>query len=382
MAHFNRERIPERVAHAKGAGAFGYFEVTDDITKYCKAKLFSEIGKKTPIVVRFSTVGGESGSADTVRDLRGFAIKFYTEDGNWNLTGNNSPIFFIRDPMLFTSLNHATKRNPVTHLRDPDMTWDFFSLRPETTYQVMWLFSDRGIPHSHRHMNGYGANTFKLVNKSNEAVYCKFHYMVWPKKEFPLIKVGKFTLNRNPKNYFAEVEQLAFPPSDMVPGIEPSPDKMLQGRLFAYADTQRYRLGANYLQIPVNCPYRTRPRNYERDGPYTVTDNQDGAPNYYPNSFSGPKNDPDVRAPPFEVSGDVDRWNSEDEDNFTQAKSFYRKTLTEAERGRLIKNLASNLLNAQEFLQVRALHNFTQVDNDFGKRLKKELEKLMEKNAE
>ncbi|GFV13635.1 catalase [Trichonephila clavipes] len=328
------------------------------------------------------------------------------------------------------------------HLKqlDPDMTWDFFSLRPETTYQVMWLFSDRGIPHSHRHMNGYGSNTFKLVNSNNESVYCKFHYMtdqgiknrtneeaqkvvatdpdfatrdlynaianqqfpswtmyiqvmtfeqaknwqfnpfdvtkVWPKKEFPLIKVGKFTLNRNPKNYFAEVEQLAFPPSDMVPGIEPSPDKMLQGRLFAYADTQRYRLGANYLQIPVNCPYRTRSRNYERDGPDTVTDNQDGAPNYYPNSFSGPVNDPDVREPPFEVSGDVDRWNSEDEDNFTQAKSFYRKTLTEAERGRLIQNLASNLVNAQEFLQERALRNFTQVDDDFGKRLKKELEKL------
>ncbi|GFR09547.1 catalase [Trichonephila clavata] len=334
-----RERILERVAHAKGAGAFGFFEVTDDITKYCKAKLFSEVGKKTPIAVRFSTVGGESGSADTVRDLRGFAIKFYTEEGNWDLAGNNSPIFFVRDPMLFPSLNPATKRNPVTHLRDPDMTWDFFSLRPETTYQVMWLFSDRGIPFSYRHMNGYGTNTFKLVNSKNEAVYCKFHYItdqgiknrtneeaqkvvatdpdfatrdlynaianqnfpswtmyiqvmtfeqaknwefnpfdvtkVWQKKEFPLIKVGKFVLNRNPKNYFAEVEQLAFTPSYMVPGIEPSPDKMLQGRLFACADTQRYRLGANFLQIPVNCPYRTRPRNYERDGPDTVTENQD-----------------------------------------------------------------------------------------------------------
>ncbi|GFR17455.1 catalase [Trichonephila clavata] len=439
MAHFNRERIPERVVHAKGAGAFGYFEVTDDITKYCKAKLFSEVGKKTPIAVRFSFVSGELGSADSTRDPRGFAVKFYTEEGNWDLTGNNTPIFFIRDPILFPSFIHSQKRNPVTHLKDPNMFWDFLSLRPETTHQVMWLFSDRGTPCGYRHMNGYGSHTFKLVNSKNEAVYCKFHYKtdqgiknltneeaqklagtdpdyairdlynaianqdfpswtmyiqvmtfeqaknwefnpfdltkVWPKKEFPLIKVGKFVLNRNPKNNFAEVEQLAFSPSYMVPGIEPSPDKMLQGRLFAYADTHKYRLGANFLQIPVNCPYRTRPRNYERDGPNTITDNQDGAPNYYPNSFSGPINNPGVKEPTFHVSGHVDRWNSGDEDNFTQARNFYRKVLREEERTRLIQNVANHLVKAQAFIQERAVNNFAQVDVEYGRRVKEELEK-------
>ncbi|GIY52223.1 catalase [Caerostris darwini] len=440
MAHFDRERIPERVVHAKGAGAFGYFEVTKDITRYCKANLFSEIGKKTPVAVRFSFVSGESGAADSTRDPRGFAVKFYTEEGNWDLTGNNTPIFFIRDPILFPSFIHSQKRNPVTHLKDADMFWDFLSLRPETTFQVTWLFADRGIPYGYRHMNGYGSHTFKLVNNENEAVYCKFHYKsnqgmknltseearalagtdpdyairdlynaiarneypswtlfiqvmtfeqartwrfnpfdltkVWPTNEFPLMEVGRFVLNRNPKNYFAEVEQLAFAPSHMVPGIEPSPDKMLQGRLFSYVDTHRYRLGANFLQIPVNCPYRTSPRNYERDGPQTVNGNQDGAPNYYPNSFSGPVVDPAVREPPFQVSGDVDRWNSEDEDNFTQAGIFYREKLADDEKERLVKNIAEHLINAQEFIQERAVNNFTQADVDYGKRVKAELEKL------
>nr|UYK33006.1 superoxide dismutase/catalase fusion protein [synthetic construct] len=349
MAHFDRERIPERVVHAKGAGAFGYFEVTHDITKYSKAKVFEHIGKKTPIAVRFSTVAGESGSADTVRDPRGFAVKFYTEDGNWDLVGNNTPIFFIRDPILFPSFIHSQKRNPQTHLKDPDMVWDFWSLRPESLHQVSFLFSDRGIPDGHRHMNGYGSHTFKLVNANGEAVYCKFHYKtgqgiknlsvedaarlsqedpdygirdlfnaiatgkdpswtfyiqvmtfnqaetfpfnpfdltrVWPHKDYPLIPVGKLVLNRNPVNYFAEVEQIAFDPSNMPPGIEASPDKMLQGRLFAYPDTHRHRLGPNYLHIPVNCPYRARVANYQRDGPMCMQDNQGGAPNYYPNSF-------------------------------------------------------------------------------------------------
>lgn len=295
LSHFDRERIPERVVHAKGAGAFGYFEVTNpEIKKYCAAKVFESVGKRTPIAVRFSTVGGESGSADTVRDPRGFALKFYTDDGIWDLVGNNTPIFFIRDPILFPNFIHTQKRNPATHLKDPDMFWDFITLRPETTHQVLFLFGDRGIPDGYRHMNGYGSHTFKLVNDNGEPIYCKFHYKtdqkvknldvnranelsandpdysirdlynaiakgdfpswsfhiqvmtfeqaktcpfnpfdltkVWSKTEYPLIPVGKFVLDRNPNNYFAEVEQIAFSPANLVPGIEASPDKMLQGK--------------------------------------------------------------------------------------------------------------------------------------------------------
>ncbi|CAG0890171.1 unnamed protein product [Darwinula stevensoni] len=438
MAHFDRERIPERVVHAKGAGAFGYFEVTHDITKYCKADLFSRVGKQTPVLVRFSTVGGESGSADTVRDPRGFAVKFYTEEGNWDLVGNNTPIFFIRDPLLFPSFIHTQKRNPVTHLKDPDMFWDFITLRPETTHQVSFLFSDRGIPDGHRHMNGYGSHTFKLVNKEGKAVYCKFHYKtdqkiknlpvekaaelassdpdyyirdlynaianrnfpswtlyiqvmtfeqaenwkfnpfdltkVWPHKEFPLIPVGRIVLNRNPTSYFTDVEQAAFAPSDMVPGIEPSPDKMLQGRLFSYPDTHRHRLGANYLQLPVNCPYKTKVSNYQRDGPMSI-DNQPGAPNYYPNSFSGPRDVPQHREHSFQVSADVARYNSSDDDNFTQPGIFYREVLNAEERKRLVENIAAHIKDAQYFIQERAIANFSKADPDYGRGIKEALGK-------
>lgn len=442
MAHFDRERIPERVVHAKGAGAFGYFEVTHDITKYSKASVFSQIGKRTPIAVRFSTVGGESGSADTVRDPRGFAVKFYTEDGIWDLVGNNTPIFFIRDPLFFPSFIHTQKRNPATHLKDPDMFWDFITLRPETTHQVMFLFSDRGIPDGYRHMNGYGSHTFKLVNAQNEAVYCKFHYKtnqtiknclperagplsaedpdysirdlynaiergeppswtfyiqvmtfeqadkhkfnpfdltkVWSHKEFPLIQVGKLVFDRNPKNYFAEVEQIAFSPSHLVPGIEASPDKMLQGRLFAYADTHRHRLGANYLQIPVNCPYRSSVTNYQRDGPQTYNNNQEGAPNYFPNSFNGPADNLKYASHKTTLSGDVTRFNSSDEDNFTQPGIFWSQVLNEAERERLVQNIAGHVKDAADFIQERAVKNFTQVNADFGRRL---AEKLKQKKV-
>ncbi|XP_025945145.1 catalase isoform X3 [Apteryx rowi] len=366
MAHFDRERIPERVVHAKGAGAFGYFEVTHDITKYCKAKVFEHIGKRTPIAIRFSTVAGESGSADTVRDPRGFAMKFYTEEGNWDLVGNNTPIFFIRDTMLFPSFIHSQKRNPQTHLKDPDMVWDFWSLRPESLHQVSFLFSDRGIPDGYRHMNGYGSHTFKLINASGKAVYCKFHAKIWPHGDYPLIPVGRLVLNRNPVNYFAEVEQMAFDPSNMPPGIEPSPDKMLQGRLFAYPDTHRHRLGPNYLQIPVNCPFRTRVANYQRDGPMCVSDNQGGAPNYYPNSFTGPEDQPNVKESRMSVSGDVQRFNSANEDNVTQVRVFYTKVLKEDERQRLCKNIADHLKDAQLFIQKRAVKNFTDVHPDYG----------------
>lgn len=438
-AHFDRERIPERVVHAKGAGAFGYFETTHDITKYTKLAPFASVGKRTPLAARFSTVGGESGSADTARDPRGFAIKFYTEEGNWDLVGNNTPIFFIRDPILFPSFIHTQKRNPSTHLKDPDMFWDFISLRPETTHQVCFLFGDRGTPDGYRFMNGYGSHTYVLTNDKDEIYYVKFHFKcdqgiknllpadagrlagddpdyairdlfksiqqgnnpswtlklqimtqqqidkanlnpfdvtkIWPQDEYPLIPVGKMVLDRNPENYFAEVEQIAFCPSHMIPGVQASPDKMLQGRLFSYSDTHRHRLGANYLQIPVNCPYRTQRANYYRDGPACVTDNQKGAPNYYPNSFGGPEHDVKFQQKALPVSGVMDRYNTHDDDNFSQVTTFWTKVLDEAARARLVDNIAGHLKDAQEFIQQRAVSNFAQVHADFGSRLTAALKK-------
>jgi len=434
LAHFDRERIPERVVHAKGAGAFGYFEVTHDITKYTKASVFSEIGKKTPIAVRFSTVAGESGSADTVRDPRGFAIKFYSEEGNWDLTGNNTPIFFIRDPNFFPLFIHTQKRNPVTHLKDKDAFWDFITLRHETAHQFSFLFSDRGIPDGFRHMNGYGSHTFKLVNANNEPVYCKFHYKpdqgiknltpekaaqlatddpdysirdlynaiangdfpswtfyiqvmtfaqaekfkfnpfdltkVWPHADYPLIQVGRFVLNRNPTNYFIEVEQAAYSPANLIPGIEPSPDKMLQARLFSYNDTHRHRLGANYLQIPVNCPYRSKVRNYQRDGPMCINDNQGGAPVYFPNSFNGPIDNAKYKESRFSTSGDVQRYDSSDDDNYAQVGDFWRKVLDEEHRLRLVDNMAGHLSGALDYIQDKAVELFNKVDKDYGEKLK------------
>eukprot|EP01118_Nematostelium_gracile_P005355 TRINITY_DN1688_c0_g1_i1.p1 TRINITY_DN1688_c0_g1~~TRINITY_DN1688_c0_g1_i1.p1 ORF type:complete len:531 (+),score=165.93 TRINITY_DN1688_c0_g1_i1:74-1594(+) len=439
-AAFDRERIPERVVHAKGGGAFGYFEVTHDITKYTKAKLFEKIGKRTPIAFRGSTVGGESGSADTARDPRGFALKFYTEEGNWDLVGNNTPIFFIRDPVFFPSFIHTQKRNPQTHMKDPDAFWDFISLRPETTHQVSFLFSDRGTPDGFRHMHGYGSHTFKLVNKNGEAFWVKFHMRtdqkiqnlpadkahqltaddpdysirdlynaiakgeypswtmyfqimtldqakkfpynpfdltkVWPQGEFPLIPVGKLTLDTNPTNYFAEIEQLAFAPAHMVPGIEPSPDKMLQSRLFSYADTHRHRLGVNYQQIPVNCPYASRVQNYQRDGPARFNDNQKGAPNYFPNSFGGPQPDTKRAWHKDDLSGEVDRYDTSNDDNFSQVKVFYNKVLSEAERDRLTSNIAGHMVNAAPFIQKRAIANFTAVDPHYGKSIEEKIAKL------
>lgn len=435
MAHFDRERIPERVVHAKGGGAHGYFEVTHDITKYCKADLFSQVGKRTPIFIRFSTVGGESGSADTARDPRGFAVKFYTEEGNWDLVGNNTPIFFIRDPILFPSFIHTQKRNPVTHLKDPNMMFDFWTLRPESTHQVMFLFGDRGTPDGFRHMNGYGSHTFKLVNKDGEAVYCKFHVKakkiqnlpaevadrlmgedpdysirdlydaiengdfpewnfmiqvmtfdearnyrynpfdvtkVWSHKEFPLIPVGKVVLNRNPRNYFAEVEQSAFCPAHVVPGIEFSPDKMLQGRLFSYTDTQFHRLGPNFMQLPINCPFRARAHNVQRDGLMTYT-SSDGMPNYHPNSFNGPQERTDVAESKFPISGDVDRYNSRDDDNFSQPRDFWLNVLDDGARQRLVQNICAVLSKCKGFIQERAVRMFSEVHEDFGKMLREEL---------
>ncbi|KAM6358919.1 catalase isoform 2-T3 [Alca torda] len=397
MAHFDRERIPERVVHAKGAGAFGYFEVTHDITQYCKAKVFEHIGKRTPIAIRFSTVAGESGSADTVRDPRGFAMKFYTEEGNWDLVGNNTPIFFIRDAMLFPSFIHSQKRNPQTHLRDPDMMWDFWSLRPESLHQTDQGIKNLPVEEAERLAStdpDYGIrDLYNAIAKGDypswsfyiqvmtfeEAEQFPFNPFdltkIWPHGDYPLIPVGKLVLNRNPVNYFAEVEQMAYDPSNMPPGIEPSPDKMLQGRLFSYPDTHRHRLGPNYLQIPVNCPFRARVANYQRDGPMCVSDNQGGAPNYYPNSFTGPEDQPMVKECRVSVSGDVQRFNSANEDNVTQVREFYTKVLKEDERQRLCKNIADHLKDAQLFIQKRAVKNFTDVHPDYGARIQALLDK-------
>ncbi|KAJ0396564.1 hypothetical protein P43SY_009473 [Pythium insidiosum] len=440
LAHFDRERIPERVVHAKGAGAFGYFEVTHGaIARVCKAKLFAQVGKRTPVAVRFSTVGGEAGSADTVRDPRGFAVKFYTEDGNWDLVGNNTPIFFLRDPILFPSFIHTQKRHPATHCKDDDMMWDFFSLRPETLHQQTFLFSDRGIPDGYRHMNGYGSHTFVNVNAQGETTYVKYHFKtdqgirnlpvaeaarlasadpdyairdlydaiarkafptwtlyiqtmtpaqaaqsafnpfdvtkIWPHAAFPLQEVGRLVLNRNPRNYFAEIEQLAFSPSHFVPGVDASPDKMLQGRLFSYPDTQRHRLGANYQQIPVNRPLR-EPQTYQRDGPMAVTGNMYDAPNYFPNSAGGPVESPHAFA---SYAGDhavVDKFSTRDDDNFAQCGEFYRKTLCEGARDRLTTNIAGSLVNASKPVQARAIANFRQVDPDYAHRVQTKVDAL------
>jgi Catalase len=402
--------------------------------------MFSSPGKTTPVSVRFSAVGGERGSADTARDPRGFAVKFYTKEGNWDLVGNNTPIFFIRDPILFPSFIHTQKRNPVTDLGDPDMFWDFISLRPETVHQVSFLFSDRGIPDGYRHMNGYGSHTFKNVNTKGEAVYVKYHWKtdqgianlstqrakelasvdpdyatrdlynaiargdypswtlyvqvmtypeaqsvafnpfdltkVWPHSQFPLHEVGRMVLNGNPQNYFAQVEQLAFSPSHMIPGIEPSPDKMLQARLFSYPDTHRHRLGANYQQIPVNRPVQSGATNYQRDGPMTVSDNGAGAPNYFPNSFHGPQplltksenNHLDA------VIGDVERVETGDEDNFSQCRHFFRNVLSQEERDRLTSNIAGHLMNASPVIRSRAISNFASVDADYGRMIENKVE--------
>ncbi|XP_046913181.2 catalase isoform X2 [Dermatophagoides farinae] len=435
LAHFDRERIPERVVHAKGAGAFGYFEVTSNaITKYCKAKLFDTVGKRTPVAVRFSTVGGESGSADTLRDPRGFAVKFYTEQGNWDLVGNNTPIFFIRDPILFPSFIHTQKRNPQTNLKDANMIWDFFSLVPATTHQFSFLFSDRGIPDGYRHMNGYGSHTFKLVNGQGEAFYTKFHFKtqqgiknldvntatrlagedpdysirdlynaienknfpkwklhvqimtfdqaktfkynpfdltkIWPHKEYPLIEVGDLVLDRNPQNYFAEVEQMAFSPANMVPGVEPSPDRMLLGRLFSYTDTQRHRLGANFHQLPVNRPKCPVMNPTIRDGPYCYDDNCGGQPNYWPNSFSNWKTDQCHRDHCDQTAGHIDRHDNNNDDNFEQVTEFWNNVLSNDERERLVNNIAEHMSQVDPMIQEKAVRNFERVHPDFGGKLR------------
>ncbi|XP_059874667.1 catalase isoform X2 [Delphinus delphis] len=388
MAHFDRERIPERVVHAKGAGAFGYFEVTHDITRYSKAKVFEHIGKRTPIAVRFSTVAGESGSADTVRDPRGFAVKFYTEDGNWDLVGNNTPIFFIRDAILFPSFIHSQKRNPQTHLKDPDMVWDFWSLRPESLHQVSFLFSDRGIPDGHRHMNGYGSHTFKLVDANGKAVYCKFHYktdqgiknlsvedaarLAQEDPDYGLRDLFNAIATGNYPSWTFYIQVMTFKQAETFPF---NPFDITKGRLFAYPDTHRHRLGPNYLQIPVNCPFRARVASYQRDGPMCVLDNQGGAPNYYPNSFGAPEQQLSALEHRTHCSGDVQRFNSASDDNVTQVRAFYLNVLNEEQRKRLCENIAGHLKDAQLFIQKKAVKNFSDVHPDYGARIQALLDK-------
>jgi catalase len=371
MAHFNRERIPERVVHAKGTGAFGTFTVTNDISSYTRAKVFNKVGKETKVFVRFSTVGGEKGSADTERDPRGFAVRFYTEDGNWDLVGNNTPIFFVKDPKKFGDFIHTQKRDPRTNCKSPTMMWDFWSLNPESLHQVMILMSDRGTPAGYRHMHGFGSHTFSMINDKNERVWVKFHFKtmqgiknftdgeaaemrgkdpdfaqrdlvdaidrkefpkwalkiqvmtdeqakafpfnpfdltkVWPHAEFPLIDVGVMELNQIPKNYFSDVEQSAFAPAHVVDGISYSPDKMLQGRILSYPDAHRYRLGVNYEQIPVNR-CPFAVANYERDGYMRVDDNGGESPNYFPNSFDDIYVDESYKEPPMALDGPFGDW--------------------------------------------------------------------------
>jgi catalase len=432
LSHFDRERIPERVVHAKGAGAFGYFEVTADVTQYTKAGFLSEIGRKTEVCVRFSTVGGERGSADAARDPRGFAIKFYTEEGNYDLAGNNTPVFFIRDPLKFPDFIHTQKRHPATNLPNPDMFWDFLSLTPESVHQVTILFSDRGTPADYRHMNGYGSHTFKWYNDKGESFWVQYHFKtdqgiknltreeatrisgedpnhatrdlyhavergeypswtlemqiltaeqakdfpwdifditkVWPHKEVPPITVGKLVLNRNPVNYFAEIEQAAFNPSNLVPGIAASPDKMLQARLFSYHDTHLHRLGPNYHLLPVNAPKAARENNYQRDGSMRTDENGGGGPNYWPNSFNGPAPDPDAGEPGFEVSGDAARQPyPHPNDDFVQAGNLFRNVMTDQDREHLIGNLVDHLGGAQKRIQMRQSAVFFKADPNYGR---------------
>ncbi len=429
LAHFDREVIPERRMHAKGSAAYGTFTVTHDITQYTRAKIFSEIGKKTDLFARFSTVAGERGAADAERDIRGFAVKFYTEEGNWDLVGNNTPVFFLRDPLKFPDLNHAVKRDPKTNMRSAQNNWDFWTSLPEALHQITIVMSDRGLPASYRHMHGFGSHTFSFINASKERFWVKFHFRsrqgienltdeaaaalvgddreshqrdlfdniaqgnnpkwvlsvqimpekeadtyhinpfdltkVWPHKDYPLLEVGEMELNRNPENYFAEVEQSAFNPAAVVPGISFSPDKMLQGRLFSYGDAQRYRLGVNHHQIPVNapkCPFHS----YHRDGQMRVDNNQGETIGYEPNSQGEWQEQPDFSEPPLTIEGAADHWNHrEDEDYYSQPGNLFR-LMTTAQQQALFENTARSINEASVDIQQRYIDNCTKADPAYG----------------
>ena len=436
LAHFAREVIPERRMHAKGSGAFGAFTVTHDITRFTKAQVFSEVGKKTDVFVRFSTVAGERGAADAERDIRGFSVKFYTEEGNWDVVGNNTPVFFLRDPLKFPDLNHAVKRDPKTNMRSAENNWDFWTLLPEALHQVTIVMSDRGLPNGYRHMHGFGSHTFSFISAANERCWVKFHFRteqgidnltdaqatdlvghdresaqrdlfdsiengdfprwtllvqvmperdaatyrynpfdltkVWSKKDYPLIEVGVLELNRNPENYFADVEQAAFSPANVVPGISFSPDKMLQSRLFSYGDAQRYRLGVNHHQIPVNAP-RCPFNSYHRDGAMRTDGNHGGTIGYEPNSRGAWREQPDFSEPPLALEGAADHWNHRvDEDYFTQPGDLFR-LMTADKQQLLFENTARSVGGASVDIQRRHVEHCRKADPAYGAGVEKAL---------
>jgi catalase len=430
LAHFDREVIPERRMHAKGWGAHGEFTVTHDITRYTKAKIFSEIGKKTPMFARISTVAGERGAADAERDIRGTALRFYTEEGNWDIVGNNTPVFFFRDPLRFPDLNHAIKRDPRTGMRSADNNWDFWTLLPDSLHQVTITMSDRGIPRSFRHMHLYGSHAFSMINAANERIWVKFHFRtqqgiqnltdaeaeavvakdresngrdlfesiergdfprwtlfiqvmtdaqakafrwnpfdltkVWPQGDYPLIEVGVMELNRYPDNFFAEVEQAGFSPANVVPGISFPPHKVLQGRLFSYGDTQRYRLGVNFNHIPVNapiCPFQS----YHRDGKMRTDGNLGDTPAYWPNSKGAwiDRNEALIE-PPLPIEGDATYWDHRVvDDHYEQPGNLFRK-MSPAEKQRLFENTARAMDDARLEVKLRHIANCTKADPAYG----------------
>ncbi|KTT84042.1 catalase [Mammaliicoccus sciuri] len=433
MAHFDREVIPERRMHAKGSGAFGTFTVTHDITQYTNAKIFSEIGKQTEMFARFSTVAGERGAAEAERDIRGFALKFYTEEGNWDLVGNNTPVFFFRDPKLFASLNHVVKRDPKTNMHNPQSNWDFWTLLPEALHQVTILMTDRGIPKGFRNMHGFGSHTYSMYNDAGERVWVKFHFRtkqgienytaeeaeqviakdressqrdlfnaieegnfpkwkmyiqvmteeqarnhkdnpfdltkVWFKDEYPLIPVGEFELNRNPENYFQDVEQAAFAPTNIIPGIDFSPDKMLQGRLFSYGDAQRYRLGVNHWQIPVNSPKAaTNVCPFSRDGQMRIDGNQGGGINYYPNSYEAHQSQPEYKKPSLELEGELYEHDfREDDDNYYEQPGKLFRLQSPEQQQRIFQNTANEMQGTTDEVKHRHIRNCYKADPDYGK---------------
>lgn len=440
-AHFNREVIPERRMHAKGSGAFGTFTVTNDISKYTKAKIFSKVGKKTEMFARFSLVAGERGFADADRDIRGFALKFYTEEGNWDLVGNNTPVFFFRDPMKFIDLNRVVKRDPKNNMRSPNSNWDFWSSLPESLLQVTITMSDRGIPSSYRYMHGFGSHTYSLINEDNERTWVKFHFRsqqgiqnltdqeaekvkgmdpdshqrdlfeaiekkkypkwkmyiqvmsedeannmevnpfdltkMWLKKDHPFIEVGEFELNKNPENYFQDVEQSAFSPGNNVPGISFSPDRMLQSRILMYGDAQRYRLGVNHNQIPVNSPKGMNKKDYHpwhRDGLMRIDGNLGGENHYEPNSYGNWEEDPRGYEPK-QKGGDVYRYDyrKEDQDYYTQPGMLYR-AMTDDQKEVLCENTARHMKDTTLQIKHRWINHCYQADKDYGERLAKVLE--------
>ena len=438
LAHQNRERIPERTVHANGSGAYGTLTITNDITKYTKADIFSIVGKKTPLLIRISTVAGEKGAADAERDVRGFAIKFYTKEGNWDLVGNNTPVFFISDPYKFPDFLHTQKRDPRTNMRSNTAQWDFWSLTPESLHQTTILFSDRGLPSDLRHINGYGSHTYSFINRENERFWVKFHFKtrqgiktmtneeaavvvgrdressqrdlfesienknfpkwdmkiqvmteieaknykynpfdltkVWSHKDFPLIDVGVMELNRNPNNYFKEIEQSAFSPSNTVPGIGLSPDKMLQARAFSYPDAHRYRLGTHYEMLPVNQPLN-EVNNYHTDGAMNFGDIKEKSEvNYEPNSFGGPKENPIYKEPSLEIFGDANRYDRTlNNDYFTQPRDLFN-LMNDSQKNQLFSNIAASMSGVPREIVDRQIALYEKISQEYANGVKRALD--------